>query len=223
RFRKCSDPVRGYARSVAAEARPLAAAGNRRVVVIVALAAIVAAAAVVGVTLLQTHGESTTIPGAVTAPRPGQPPLELDFGVDTGPEASALARAQRLYNAGHDAQAAAIFERYHSLEAQLGSAFAAWNRNGLASVRRLAAAHPASGLALLHLGFAEYWAGHNADAVAAWEKTARIGADSPYGVKAEDLLHPKLSPRGLPSLPFLVLDFGPSRATSKLPPPQQLA
>src|SRR5213078_3891091 len=57
RFRKCSDPVRGYARSVATEARPLVAARNRRVVVIVALAALIAAAAVIGVTLLQTRGE----------------------------------------------------------------------------------------------------------------------------------------------------------------------
>ena len=62
RFRKCSDPVRGYARSVATEARPLVAVRNRRVVVIVALAALIAAAAVVGVTLLQTRGERTTVP-----------------------------------------------------------------------------------------------------------------------------------------------------------------
>src|SRR5205814_3129845 len=82
RFRKCSDPVRGYARSVATEARPLVAARNRRVVVIVALAALVAAAAVVGATLLQTRGVRTTIPGAVIKPRSGQPPLALDFGVD---------------------------------------------------------------------------------------------------------------------------------------------
>ena len=199
------------------------AARKRRVVVIGALAALIAAAADVGATLLQTRGERTTIPGAVIKPHSGQPPLALDFGVGTSAEARALTRAQTLYNAKDVAQAGAIFARYHSLEAQIGSAFVAWKQDGLATVRSLAAAHPASSVALLHLGIADYWAGHNADAVAEWEKTAKIGADSPYGVKAEDLLHPKLSPPGLPSLPFLVLDFGPPLATSKLPPAQELA
>ena len=193
---------------------------NRRVVVIVALAALIAAAAVVGVTLLQTRGERTTVPGAVVTPRAGQPPLDLAFGVDTSAEARALTRAQALYNANRATQAAAIFARYHSLEAQLGSAFAAWNRNGLVSVQRIVAAHPASSVALLHLGIADYWAGQNADAVAAWEKAARIGADSPYGVKAEDLLHPALK---IPGLPYLVLDFGAPPAIGKLPAAKQLA
>jgi Flp pilus assembly protein TadD len=205
---------------VATEARPLAAARNRRVVVIVALAALVAAAAVVGVTLLQTRGETTTVPGAVFKPHTGSPPLDLNFGVDTSAEARALTRAQTLYNAKDVAQAAAIFARYHSLEAQIGSAFATWNKNGLATVQSLAAARPASSVALLHLGIADYWAGHNADAVAEWEKAARVGADSPYGVKAEDLLHPTLK---IPGLPYVVLDFQPPSAIGKLPPAEQLA
>jgi len=179
--------------TVATEARPLAAARNRRVVVIVALAALLAAAGVVGVTLLQTRGEHTTIPGAVTTPHEGDPPLRLDFGLDAGAEARALMRAETLYNANHVAQAAAIFARYHSLEARIGLAFATWDEGGLATMQSLAAAHPASGVALLHLGIADYWAGRNADAVAAWEKAARVGADTPYGVRAEDLLHPNLA------------------------------
>jgi hypothetical protein len=75
-------------------------------------------------------------------------------------------------------------------------------------------------VALLHLGIADYWAGHNADAVAEWENAASVGADSPYGVKAEDLLHPTLK---IPGLPYLVLDFHPPRAIGKLPPAEQLA
>jgi hypothetical protein len=199
------------------------AARNRRVVVIVALAALIAAAAVVGATLLQTRGEHTTVPGAVVKPRAGQPPLALNFGIETSAEARALMHAQTLYNAKEVAQAAAIFARYHSLEAQIGSAFVAWKEDGLATVKSLAAAHPASSVALLHLGIADYWAGNDADAVAEWEKTAKVGADSPYGVRAEDLLHPELSFPGLPSLPYLVLDFGPAPAISKLPPAQELA
>lgn len=196
---------------------------NRRVVVIVALAALIGAAAVVGATLIQTRGERTTVPGAVVKPRAGLPPLDLNFGVDASSEALALARGQALYNAKSVAQAAAIFGRYHSLEAQIGSAFAAWKQSGIGPLQSLAAAHPASSVALLHLGIADYWAGRNAAAVAEWERTAKVGADSPYGVKAEDLLHPKLSPPGLPSLPYLVLDFGPAPAIARLPPAQELA
>jgi tetratricopeptide (TPR) repeat protein len=209
---------------VATEARPLVSVRNRRVVVIVALAALIAAAAVVGVTLLQTRGERTTVPGAVVTPRAGQPPLDLNFGVDTSAEARALARAQTLYNASHPTRAAAIFTRYHSVEAQIGAAFAAWSQDGLATVEHLAAAHPGSSVALLHLGIADYWAGRNADAAAAWDKAAKVGADSPYGVKAEDLLHPgPKSARTLPGLPFLVLDFGVPPAIHKLPAAKQLA
>ena len=187
---------------------------------IVGLAALTAAAAVVGVTLLQTRGQRTTVPGAVTNPRPGRPPLELAFGVDTSDEAQALAKAQALYNGNHIAQAAAIFGRHHSLEAQIGSAFAAWNQRGLPTLKDLAAAHPASDVVLLHLGLADYWAGRNADAVSAWERTARVGADSPYGVKAEDLLHPSMR---IPGLPYLLLDFRPPRAIRNLPAQQEFA
>ena len=205
---------------MATEARPLAGVRNRRVVVIVALAALIAAAAVVGATLLQTRGESTSVPGAIVQPRAGLPPLDLNFGVDGSAEARALAQAQALYNARHVAQAGAIFSRYRSLEARIGSAYAEWNENGLETMKSLAAAHPASSVAVLHLGIADYWAGRNADAIAEWEQTAKLGADSPYGVKAEDLLHPSLS---IPGLPYLVLDFGPSPQTAKLPAAQQLA
>jgi tetratricopeptide (TPR) repeat protein len=188
-------------------------------VILVALAAAAAAAAVVGVTLLQTRGQSTTVPGAVTTPRPGRPPLDLNFGVAAGAEARALTHAQALYNGNHPAQAAAIFSRYHSLEAQIGSAFAAWKHGGLATVKSLAAAHPASALVLLHLGLADYQAGRNADAVAAWERTAKVGADSPYGVRAEDLLHPTLP---IPGVPYLLIDFKPPRAIRKLPAAKEL-
>jgi len=205
---------------VATAARPLAAARNRRVLLVVALAALGAAAAVVGVTLLQTRGQTTTVPGAVVTPRPGRPPLELEFGVDASSEARALARAQTLYNGKHVAQAAAIFRRYRSLEAQIGSAFVAWKQDGLATMKSLAASHPASGVALLHLGLADYWAGRNADAVAAWQRTAKLGADSPYGVKAEDLLHPSLP---IPGLPYLLVDYKPPAAVRNLPAAKELA
>jgi tetratricopeptide (TPR) repeat protein len=186
----------------------------------VALAAAAAVAAVVGATLLQTRGEHTTLPGAVTKPRAGRPPLELDFGVRADAEARALARAETLYNNGKAAQAASVFRRYDSLEAQIGSAFAAWKQGGgLAALKRLAAAHPRSPLVSLHLGWADYWAGRNADAVVAWEKTVTLGADTPYGVDAEDALHPST----FPGLPLIQTTLALPPAEQKLPAARQLA
>jgi tetratricopeptide (TPR) repeat protein len=190
-----------------------------RVLASVGIAAVAVGAAVVGITLLQTRGESTVPAGAVTKPRPGYPKLELDFGVRADAQARALARAQTLYNGGKAAAAAPIFARYHSLEAQLGSAFAAWRQGGLAAVERIASAHPSSPLVQLHLGLADYWAGRNADALAAWQRTARLGADSPYGVAAEDLLHPTLK---IPGLPPIVANVSLPKGDAGLPAGQQL-
>jgi len=187
----------------------------------VGLAAAATAAAVVGVTLLQTRGESTAPAGAVTEPRAGSPPLELDFGVRADAEARALAHAQAAYNKGKVAQAAAVFGRYHSLAAQIGSAFAAWKAGGgLDTLKRIVSAHPKSALAELHLGWAYYWAGRNADAVSAWEKADQLQPDSPYAVDALDALHPSLQ---IPGLPPIVTSLSLPAAESSLPAARQLA
>jgi len=188
--------------------------------VIVGLAAATAVAAVVGVTLLQTRGESTTPVGAVTSPRPGTPPLELDFGVRSDAEAGALARAQTAYNKGHVAEAAAVFGRYHSLQAQIGSAFAAWrDGHGLDSLKSIVAAHPRSALAELHLGWAYYWSGRNADAVVAWQRASQLQPDSPYAVDALDALHPS----DIPGLPPIVTTLTLPGSDSSLSAARQLA
>ncbi|MBV8561817.1 MAG: hypothetical protein JOZ56_01870 [Actinobacteria bacterium] len=191
-----------------------------RVVVLVAAAAAVAAGAVVGGTLLQTRGQSTVARGAIVKPRAGYPPLELDFGVRADAQARALAQAQRLYNGGKVTQAASIFSRYASLEARIGSAFAAWRKGGgLAAMTRLADESPHSSLAALHLGWASYWAGRNADAVAAWTKAAQLEPDTPYAVDAQDALHPD----DVPGLPLLVTGLEPPAALQRLPAAQELA
>src|SRR5262245_42122199 len=93
-----------------------------RVRVAVGLAAIAAAAVVVGITKLTDSGPtgaaaSTT---ASTA-RKGSPPLALDLGLRTDREAAALRRGAQLLSKGKRAQAAAIFNRYGSLPAQIGA------------------------------------------------------------------------------------------------------
>jgi tetratricopeptide (TPR) repeat protein len=176
---------------------------------------------VVGVTLFQTHGQHTTVPGAVTKPRSGPPPLQLEFSLAENPEARALARAETLLDKDRQpAQAAAIFSRYHSLEAQLGALFAGWRGpQSLPAVKNLVAAHSHEPAALLNLGWADYQAGRNADAVVAWRQTAREFPDTPYGVDAQDALHPAT----IPGLPIIVTGLAPPASISSLPPAGQLA
>jgi tetratricopeptide (TPR) repeat protein len=205
---------------VATEASPLLGGRNRRLLLFVALAAVAAAAAVVGATLLQTRGEHTTVPGAVTQPRPGPPLLQLEFGTRSTPETRALAQAEALLDKSREpARAAAVFRRYDSLEAQLGLAFATWRGpSSLGAVKELAAAHPTDPAALLNLGWADYQAGRNADAAVAWRSTATRYADSPYGVDAEDALH-----GGPPGLPAIVTGLDLPKAIANLPAAAQIA
>ena len=182
-----------------------------RVLAIVAVAAGLAVAGTVGVTWLQTRGESTTAPGAVTKPHKGHPLLFLDFGVRGDPEAVALSRAATLANDGKERQAAAIFARYHSLQAQIGLAFARWPDGGLDELKHLVATHPESPAAQFHLGMAYYWSGRTADAARTWQRVAARYPDSPESVEAENVLYPRfksglpliVTPVGEPSAPTL--------------------
>jgi tetratricopeptide (TPR) repeat protein len=170
-----------------------------RVLTTVAVAACLAAGGVVGVTLLQTHGQSTTAPGAVTKPRAGIPPLFLDFGVRDDREARELSEAAQMLNAKHVAAARAIFERYHSLQARIGLAFADFPGTGLETLKSLAAQNPDSPVAAYHLGWAYYWSGRVADAATAWKRVDTRFPDSPESVEAENQLYPSDQP-GLPDL-----------------------
>jgi tetratricopeptide (TPR) repeat protein len=169
-------------------------------------------AGTVGITLLQTRGESTTAPGAVAKPRKGHPPLFLDFGVRGDRQAKDLSHAADLLNSGKARQAGAIFARYHSLQAEIGAAFARWPDGGLDELKRLVAAHPESPSAQFNLGMAYYWSGRVADAAGTWRRVATRYRDSPESVEAENVLYPTLAP-GLPVIvTALVQPRAPSRA-----------
>jgi tetratricopeptide (TPR) repeat protein len=206
---------------VATEVSPLRGGQGRRLLLYVGLAAAAAVAAVIGVTLLQTRGETTSVPGAVTKARSGPPLLQLELGLRSDAEARALARAEALFDAKDRriAPAAAIFRRYDSVEAQLGLAFTSWRGpSSLATVKTIAAAHLNDPAALLNLGWADYQAGRNADAATAWRQTATRYPDSPYGVDAEDALH-----GGPPGLPPLVTGLAVPKALANLPAAEQVA
>jgi tetratricopeptide (TPR) repeat protein len=174
-----------------------------RVLAIVAAAAALAVAGTVTVTWLQARGETTTRPGAVAKPRPGYPYLTFDFGVRNDVEAQELNRAAQLLDASppKPAEALAIFDRYHSLEAQIGDVFARWPTGGLDAMKAIVSAHPSSPTAQLHLGWALLWSGRNADAVQQFQRVDSEFPDSPAAVTAENVLYSKMGP----NLPVIVL------------------
>jgi predicted Zn-dependent protease len=184
-----------------------------RVVLIVALAAVLVSGAVVA-GVLATRSDVPSV-----KPRKGLPPLALDLGVRTDAEARALRQGLRVYQARSPEQARDIFSRYHSLEAEIGAAFADWPAGTLERLQTLAATNPHSSLAALNLGTALYWSRQDAEALTAWRAAARLQPDTYYAVHANDLLHP----RTVPGLPVFVPSFPEPRKLGGLSPPEQLA
>src|SRR4051812_33188029 len=88
---------------------------------ITAAVALAAAGLTVGLTL----ATRTTVPRPAKT-QTGRPPLVLDLGVRADPEAVALRKAADLYDAGRVRQAAPVFARYRSSEAEVGSALVSW-------------------------------------------------------------------------------------------------
>jgi tetratricopeptide (TPR) repeat protein len=187
-----------------------------RVLAIVAAAATVAVAGTVGITLLQTRGESTIAPGAVAKPRQGRPPVFLEFGVRSDGQAQALSHAADLLNHGKAQRAGAIFARYHSLQAEIGTAFARWPDGGLDELKRLVAAHPESPAAQFNLGMAYFWSGRIADAANTWRRVVVRYPDAPESVEAENVLYPTMVPGPPPIVTALAQPSAPSRAAQLL-------
>jgi tetratricopeptide (TPR) repeat protein len=193
-----------------------------RIVALTALCAVLAAIGAIAVGALQ--GESPEAAGATpttpaTPARTDPPPLGLDLGVRDDAEARTLRRAQALYTAGDLDAAKALFDHSSSLEARVGSAFAAWPAGTTRDrLEQLAGLHPSSAVVLLHLGIARTWSGAGRER-AAWQAAADAEPDSPYRVTADNLLYPTFA-RGIPVfVPTADLPAGFSR----LAPAAQLA
>lgn len=183
-----------------------------RIALIVAAAALTAAAVAIAAGVL-------TDEEAEGGGREGVPPLVLDLGVRTDPEARDLRRAAGLYGDERLDEAARIFERHRSLQARIGLALARWPRGTQGRLEQLSAGQPRSAAVRLHLGLAYFWAGRDAEAAAEWRAAARVEPDTVFAVRASDLLHPGQAP-GLPSF---VPGFPPPAALDRLAPGEQLA
>ena len=156
-----------------------------RIWTIVAAVCAVAVAATLGIVAL-TRDE----PAASTV---DPPPLFLDLGVRDDAQARDVRRASLLYADGRLAEARRIFERYGSPEARIGAAFAAWPD----TMPALEALPQSSSAVRLHEGIVLATTGAERAARTELEAAARLQPDTPYAVRADDFLHPKLAP-GLP-------------------------
>ena len=113
--------------------------------------------------------------------------------------------------------ATALFAEHDSLEAKVGTAFAAWPDGALDRLEQLAKLYPEVAVVQLHLGLARLWA-NEGDPVEAWRAVLDAEPDTPYAIVAGNLLHPSL-PRGLPAF---IPSFTAPAALTKLPPARQL-
>jgi tetratricopeptide (TPR) repeat protein len=185
-----------------------------RVVAFTIAAAAAAVVLVVGVVAWQTEPSGVAAPAP--KPRKGAPPLTLELGVRTDPEAVALRRAARLYAAGKRAAAGRSFARIDSVEARVGQAFAAWPDGTVDRMNRLAGLHAQDAVVQLNLGVALFWAGLPGSKEA-WRAAAASEPDTAYAVTAGNLLHPEYA-RGLPV--FVTTAKLPAGLESLSPPAQ---
>jgi tetratricopeptide (TPR) repeat protein len=191
-----------------------------RIAAIVAAAAATAIVVVVGAAVLQSSsddGSDSLVLRATQRPE-GAPPLFLDLGVREDEQAQSLRRAGTLLEDGRREEAARLFGRLDSLDAEVGLAIAGWPDGTLARLERLARQHPGSAFVRLELGLAHFWHGQRDAAQAAWREARRVEPDSLSAVRAGDLLHPSF-PRGLPTF---VPSFAPPKALAGLSSEQQL-
>ena len=161
----------------------------------VAVAAVAVAALTVGIVAL------TSDDPAAQAGDP--PPLSLAI-VGSGPAARDLRSASNLYERGRLAEARALFDRHRSPEALVGSAYSRWPDETFARLEEL----PASGVSVLHLGIAYAALGRETDARNELARVSRVAPDTPYAIRADDLLHPRM----VPGLPFFVPERSPRGA-----------
>ncbi|MFN8221981.1 MAG: hypothetical protein U0R50_01885 [Gaiellales bacterium] len=187
-----------------------------RVILVTGAAAVLAAAGAVAVGALQGD-QATGDASARPKPKEGRPPLALALGVRDDAEAQDLARGARLYRSGQLAQATAVFDRYSSLEARIGSAFAHWPDHTLERLNQLAALHPKSAAVALHLGLADYWAG-GGSFESLWRDARTLEPDTPYAVTADNLLYPSFAR----NLPVFVTEVPLPASLRRLSPAAQL-
>ena len=185
-----------------------------RVILVVAVALAAAAGVAGGAALFGGDDEPE-------AARPeGNPPVLVDLGVRTDPEAARLRRAAGKHSHGDFAGARAEFAGGRSLQAEAGEAISAWPDGTLERLEELATLHPGAAPCCFHLGLARFWSGDTAGAQSrrgGRRARGRPTPRSPFG--RADLLF-----RGAPpGLPTFVPGFRGPREVRAMEAPEQFA
>ena len=166
------------------------------------------------------HAPPTWRTSTVATPRPGVPPLVLDLGVRTDPEAKALRRAAAvLYERGRRRQASGDL-RALRLRGGPGGSGALRLARWLPAARRGSAATTGQRRGATRARPGAVLARSDADAESSWRLARLAEPDSLYAVRAGDFLHPELP---VPGLPTFVPSFASPAALRRLSPPEQYA
>ena len=187
---------------------------RRTRVILVLAVALAAAVGVVGGAAVLGRDDEPKATG-----QKGFPPVLVDLGVRTDPEARLLRRAARLHARGRRTEARTLFARGTSLQAQAAEAIAGWPDATLPRLEDLARLHPRSGAVEFHLGLARFWSGDTDGAIGAWRATRERAPDTAFAVRASDLLFRRFPP-GDPT--FVPSFLGPRRLRA-LDAPEQFA
>lgn len=183
-----------------------------RVLLVISIALAAAFGVVGGAALL--GGDDEPAP----AKPEGVPPVLVDVGVRTDPEARLLRQAAELHSRGRYRRARTLFARRDSLQAQAAEAISAWPDGSLGKLEQLAREHPSSGAVLFHLGLARFWSGDFDGATEAWRRTRERDPNSAFAIRAGNLLFQRFPP----GLPTFVPGFRAPDAIRRLDAPQQL-
>ncbi len=91
-----------------------------------------------------------------------------------------------------------VFDRRTPAEGAIRSAFRAWPHGTLDRMEALGKKYPRDAVVQFHLGIARLYSGYGSDAVAALRAAKRLGRDTPYEIRADNLLHPQFFAPGYP-------------------------
>jgi len=91
-----------------------------------------------------------------------------------------------------------VFDRRTPAEGEIKAAFRAWPNGTLNRMEELGKHYPRDPVVQFHLGLARLYSGYGDDAVAALRASKRLGRDTPYEVRADNILHPQFFGGGYP-------------------------
>jgi tetratricopeptide (TPR) repeat protein len=91
-----------------------------------------------------------------------------------------------------------VFDRRTPAEGQIKAAFRAWPKGTLDRMEEIGKRYPRDPVVQFHVGLARLYSGYGDDAVAALRASKRLGRDTPYEVRADNILHPQFFAAGYP-------------------------